>query len=210
MTTPQTHWVKVWDLPVRIFHWALVAAFVFSYITGEEDTTLHSYSGYFITGLVIFRIVWGLIGSHYARFSEFLYSPRTVLNYIHDMRAGKGKRYLGHNPAGGYMIVAMLMTLSVVVLSGMKLYAEEEGKGPFAQNNVISMQVIATARASDDDDEKEHGEHEDEFWEEVHETAVNFMILLVLLHIGGVVMSGKKHDENLVSAMISGKKRDNE
>lgn len=200
--------VNVWDLFVRIFHWSLVAFFVTSYITGEDESDLHIYSGYAIFTLISLRVVWGFVGSKHARFSDFVKSPAAVFAYISSMKAGKPKRYLGHNPAGGAMIVAMLITLFVITLSGMKLYAVEEGKGPFAANN--QFQLLQTAYADDDEhEEKEHhGKHdgEESVWEEVHEAAVNFMLLLVLLHVAGVFVSGKLHNELLIKAMITGRK----
>jgi len=205
--------VYVWDRFVRIFHWSLVALFITSYVSGEEEHWIHSYSGYTIFTLVSLRIVWGFIGSQHARFKDFVRSPLTVLGYLKSMVSGSPKRYLGHNPAGGAMILGLLATLLVTTLSGMKLYAIEEGKGPFAQQ--ISTAVIATAYASNDEyeakeyqsEEHEHEEsEEEEFWEEIHEAAVSLMLLLILLHVIGVVVSSRQHNELLVKSMITGYK----
>lgn len=205
--------VYVWDRFVRIFHWSLVALFITSYVSGEEEHWIHSYSGYTIFTLVSLRIVWGFIGSQHARFKDFVRSPLTVLDYLKSMVSGSPKRYLGHNPAGGAMILGLLAALLVTTLSGMKLYAIEEGKGPFAQQ--ISTAVIATAYASNDEYEakeyqgEEHGHEEseeEEFWEEIHEAAVSLMLLLILLHVIGVVVSSRQHNELLVKSMITGYK----
>lgn len=186
---------------MRIFHWSLVVFFATSYLTAEENTTLHSWSGYMIFTLISLRLVWGLIGSRYARFSQFVRSPADVAAYIRGM-PGKPRRYLGHNPAGGLMIMAMLLMLFLTTLSGMKLYAVEEGKGPFS-SLVLQEHLV---------DAQEEDEEVGELWEEIHETAVNIMLFLIALHIGGVIFTGRKHHENLVRAMITGdrERRDND
>ena len=205
--------VYVWDKFVRFFHWSLVALFALSYLTGDEESELHIYSGYGVLALVLARIAWGFIGSRYARFSDFVRAPATIIQHAREMAAGKPKRYLGHNPLGGIMVVALLLTLLAVTFSGLKLYAVEEGKGPLAQQS--QMTLINSAMADDDDDEEHEGHHgrgEDageEFWEEVHETAVNLMLFLILLHVAGVVVSSRLENESLVKAMLTGyKKRD--
>ena len=204
--------IRVWDPLVRIFHWGLVLAFTLAYLSGDEESSLHIYSGYVVLGLLAFRLVWGLVGSRYARFSDFVYSPGTVIRYLKDLVAKQPKYYIGHNPAGGAMVIAMLLCLFVVSVSGLKIYAIEEGLGPLA-GALPALTVISPVYADDDDDEhgrneNEHGEDEagEEFWEEIHEVSSNFMLLLVVLHIGGVIVSGRLHDENLVKAMLTGKK----
>mgnify|MGYP001070884111 CR=1 FL=1 len=201
---------KVWDLAVRLFHWSLVAAFTVAYVTEDEWMDLHVWAGYIVAGLLAFRIFWGFIGPRHARFSDFIYNPATILAYLKDMLRLREKRYLGHNPAGGMMVLALLATLTLTTLSGMKLYAVEENAGPFA-NFEMNLSPVAVARADNDDDEEEHGGHGhdegDEFWEEIHEFFANFTLLLVVLHIGGVVFSSMSHNENLPRAMVTGNKR---
>ena len=205
--------IRVWDPLVRIFHWSLVLAFTVCYLSGEEESDLHIYAGYAVLGLISFRLIWGFIGTPYARFKDFVYSPQTIISYLKDLTAGKAKHYLGHNPAGGAMIIALLLGLSVATYSGLKVYAIEEGAGPLAQQT-IEMNIIKPAYADDDDHEyaeeheKEGAENGDEdFWEEIHEVSSNFVLFLVILHIAGVLVSSKLHQENLVRAMITGKKK---
>ena len=204
--------IRVWDPLVRIFHWSLVLAFTVAYPSGDEESSLHVYSGYVVLGLIAFRVLWGLIGTHYARFSDFVYSPGTVIQYLKDLVAKNPKHYIGHNPAGGAMVIAMLLCLFVVSLSGLKVYAIEEGLGPLA-GEAPALTVISPAYADDDDDK--HGknvngnvenEQAEEFWEEIHEVSSNFMLLLIFLHITGVIISGRLHDEHLVKPMLTGKK----
>ncbi len=199
--------IKVWDPLVRLFHWSLVAAFVIAYLSGDELEDVHVLAGYFIAGLVVFRLIWGVVGTRHARFSDFVFSPPTVIAYLKDTLAFRAKRYIGHNPAGGAMVVALLISLSMATLSGMKLLAVEENEGPFAAIQIENISPVAIAMADEDEDE-EHDEGEEEsVWEEVHEFFVNFTLLLVLLHLAGVALSSFAHGENLPRAMVTGTKR---
>ncbi len=205
--------IRVWDPLVRVFHWSLVVLFFVAYFTGEEENLWHIYAGYGVAGLVVFRVVWGFVGSRHARFSDFVRGPRAVWLYLRGVLAGDAPRHIGHNPAGGWMILALLFTLAVVSFSGMKVYAIEEGLGPLAAGDTVSL--VGTARASDEDDDEddeeeghagEHDEAAEEFWEEVHEASANLMLLLVALHVLGVLVSSRLHGENLVRAMFTGRK----
>ncbi len=179
--------IKVWDLPLRIFHWLLVLAFTIAYITEDDFLTQHVWAGYFITGLLIFRLIWGFIGGKYAQFSHFLCSPSTAITYLNDTLTGKAKRYIGHNPAGAMMIVLLLINLIITTLTGYAVYGADQSAGPLA---FISM------------------ENED-LWEEVHEFFANLTLVLVFIHIIGVVFESFIHQENLSKAMWNGYKRKN-
>ena len=202
--------VYVWDRFVRFFHWTLVVLFCTSYLSGDEVEWLHVYSGYGIALLILARTLWGFIGSTHARFRDFLYSPLSAVEYLKSVANGNPRHYLGHNPAGAMMVFALLAGLFLTTLSGMKLYAVEEGKGPLAQE--INVQLVNDAYADSDDeyDDDDHHDREDEeaeeFWEEVHEFSVNFMLLLVVIHILGVIVSSRAHEESLVKAMVTGYK----
>lgn len=110
--------VRVWDPLIRIFHWSLLTAFVAAYVTGDDWEKLHIKIGYVVIGLIAFRLVWGLIGSTHARFTDFVYHPSTIIAFLRDSVALKAKRYLGHNPAGGAMVIALLVTLSAIGATG--------------------------------------------------------------------------------------------
>ena len=110
--------VRVWDPLVRVFHWALAAAFVIAWATSEDMASAHEFAGYVILGLIAFRLVWGLIGSRHARFTDFLYRPRTILRFLMDSLAFRARRYIGHNPAGGAMVIALLVALAATAGSG--------------------------------------------------------------------------------------------
>ncbi|HEY9147545.1 MAG TPA: cytochrome b/b6 domain-containing protein [Gammaproteobacteria bacterium] len=201
--------IKVWDPLVRIFHWTLVVAFFTAYFTEDDWQNIHVLAGYTVAGLVAFRLIWGFIGTKYARFSDFVFSPLTTLNYLKDMFALRAKRYIGHNPAGGVMVIALLIALAGTTLTGMKLYAVEEGAGPFAAVQIENISPISSAIADDDEGEYREGyaEGDEELWEELHEFFVNFTLLLILLHIAGVVVSSFAHSENLPRAMVTGRKK---
>lgn len=203
--------VRVWDPLVRLFHWTLVAAFAVAYLTGEEESQVHIYAGYYIAGLIVFRVIWGFVGTRHARFGDFIASPARTVRYLKSLIAGKPEHYLGHNPAGGWMIIMLLVALSLTTWTGLKYYGLE-GHGPLAAGTV-ELTLVAPAHA-DDDDRYEHeghdedGEHspEEEFWEELHEFFANLTVLLIVIHVAGVVVAGRLHGENLVHAMITGRK----
>jgi len=110
--------VRVWDVVVRVFHWSLVASFAVAWLTRHSSEDVHHLAGYAAAVLVVIRVIWGVIGSHYARFTQFTRTPRTVLNYLRDIITGREARYLGHNPAGGAMIVVLLVAMIATALTG--------------------------------------------------------------------------------------------
>jgi cytochrome b len=116
VTPPAT--IKVWDPLVRVFHWSLAALFLTAYLTGEDAGQMHIAAGYAIAGLIALRIVWGFVGPRHARFSNFVRPPQEVLAYLRDVALLRAPRYLGHNPAGGVMIVGLLVMLSGTAITG--------------------------------------------------------------------------------------------
>lgn len=180
--------VRVWDPFVRIFHWSLVLTFTVAYVTGEELEGLHNNAGYAVLGLVLLRIIWGFVGTRYARFRDFVYPAAEIKGFLQDTLARRARRYLGHNPAGGAMIILMLLSLLVTTLTGIAFYGIEDGAGPLA--------LLAGSP-----------EWVEEMLEEVHEFFANFMVLLVVVHIIGVIVESRLHRENLARAMVNGRKR---
>jgi cytochrome b len=180
--------IKIWDLPLRIFHWTLVSSFLIAYITEDDFMTVHSYAGYTILALLIFRLIWGVIGSKHARFTDFVSNPTTVKAYLKDVMSNKAKRFLGHNPAGGAMVVALLVSLLITTITGLAAFATEEGLGPL----VILMDAMPDFIFDGAED--------------VHEFFANFTLLLVIFHVAGVVLTSLAHKENLVLAMLTGNK----
>ncbi|QKV19260.1 cytochrome b/b6 domain-containing protein [Oricola thermophila] len=172
-TRPAT--VRVWDPLVRIFHWSLVGLFAFAFVTGDEWEKAHVAAGYAIAGLIAFRVAWGLVGPRHARFADFVRGPGTILAYLRAMLGRTAPRHLGHNPAGGAMVVALLLAIGGIAATG----------------------YMMTTNA---------------FWgvewvEDVHEALAFGTLGLIALHVGGVILASVEHGENLVRAMITGRKR---
>lgn len=120
----------VWDLPVRLFHWLMVLSFTGAYLTAETERwrLVHVTLGYTMVGLVGFRVVWGLVGSRYARFSSFVRGPKAVARYLRSLVAGRPERHLGHNPAGALAIVALLGLTVAIGVSGWSVYNDIGGE----------------------------------------------------------------------------------
>lgn len=203
--------VPVWDIAVRVFHWSLAITFFVAFFTEDELMLLHVWAGYAVGGLVAFRVVWGLVGTRHARFTDFIYGPGKAMRYLREMLQFRAKRYLGHSPAGGAMIVALLLVLSATVWSGLELYAIEENAGPLAgtERTLAGAQQAASPLLLlvDDREEGEHSEGgEDGLWEEAHEVLANLAMFLVVLHVLGVALASLAHGENLVRSMVTGRK----
>lgn len=204
------HRIKVWDLFVRLFHWTLVAAFFVAYFTEDDMLALHVWAGYLVGGLVVLRIAWGFVGPKHARFSDFVCGPVAAVSYALDLIAFRARRHIGHSPAGGMMVLALLTMLPLVVWTGLELYAVERNAGPLAAASLPAL-AAAPARADEDDgrarDRSERRRGRDGVWGDLHESLANLVFVLVLFHIGGVVVASVAHRENLVGAMITGWKR---
>jgi cytochrome b len=167
--------IRVWDPFVRVFHWSLVMLFAVAFVTGDEIERLHIAAGYAIAVLVALRVAWGFIGPRHARFSDFVRSPAETLGYARKTVRGQAPRHIGHNPAGGLMVVVLLAMLTFISATGFMMTT-------------------------------------DAFWgaewvEDLHEGLVNATLGLIALHVGGVLVSSWQHGENLVKAMITGRKR---
>ena len=181
--------IRVWDRVVRSFHWLLVigmASMIVSAHFGKQE--LHMVLGWIVLGLLTVRLVWGFIGSHHARFSSFVVSPFESLRYLGEVARGQPRHYLGHNPAGAAMVLALLGIVLMLTLSGLTLQATVEYDGPLA---ALFAQV---------DDNYPHEAFV------LHKLATYALYLLVPLHILGVVMASRQHGENLILSMITGQK----
>ena len=122
--------ILVWDFPTRVFHWLLALSFLGAFVTGDSEyyRDLHLMFGYTLLGLIVFRLVWGLIGTNYARFSSFLYSPSRVFAYLKAFPTRSRGHYIGHNPAGSWAIYAILSLGLTAGLSGYATYYELGGE----------------------------------------------------------------------------------
>ena len=166
---------RVWDPVVRLFHWSLVACFVLAYLTRHDSETIHHLAGYAAGGLVTLRIVWGLLGTRYARFSQFVRHPATVLSYLRDIATGREARHIGHNPAGGAMVLALIAAMLATATSGWMMTTDRWW----------GVEWVGT----------------------LHAYSAHVLVLLVLLHLAGVALASLRHRENLVRAMVTGRKR---
>ena len=179
--------ILVWDLPLRLFHWLFAFSFAAAWLTAESDEwlSLHAFFGYLMLGLIGFRLVWGLVGSRYARFSSFLYGPRAGLDYLRASLTGHAARHLGHNPAGSQAVYLLLGLGLLAGFSGLFVQGGEEQHG-------------ATAGA--------FGYVVGNLIKEGHGFLANLMLLVVFAHLAGVALESWLHKENLARSMVTGLK----
>lgn len=181
--------IRVWDPLVRLFHWTLVVVFAICYLTEDDVLTLHVFMGYVVVGLLLLRLAWGIVGPRHARFADFVRGPRAVLANLRGIVTMHPRRYLGHNPAGGAMVVALLLSLLTTCATGLAAYGAGEAAGPLA--GLFAGVGKEGAHAV----------------KEMHEFFANFTLILVTFHVAGVVVGSLQHRENLVRAMVTGVKR---
>lgn len=180
--------VQVWDPLVRLSHWGLAGAFLVAWATSEDDLVdLHVVAGCTVLALVAVRLAWGVVGTRHARFTSFVRGPRTVLAYLRDMALLRAPATVGHNPAAGAMIVALLLGLTLTGLSGLLVYGAGQGAGPLG-GLIGPLGFLEDAL------------------QELHEVLAGFTLGLAGLHVGGVVFSSVLHRENLIRAMVTGVK----
>ncbi len=182
--------VKVWDRPVRLFHWSLVAlvaaGVVTGYYTPEWWMGLHAAAGYGLVFLLAFRVVWAFFGSEYARLASFAPSPRAVIAHLRGLVLLRPPHYLGHNPAGAVMILALIAGVVAIVATGLIVLGGEENQGPLA--GLIDYATAVPAKA----------------W---HGALVLVLLSMAGLHVAGVAVESLLSRDNLVRAMITGYKR---
>ncbi|AUI68696.1 cytochrome b/b6 domain-containing protein [Beggiatoa leptomitoformis] len=179
--------VRVWDLPTRLFHWLFALSFAVAWFTHGDDRYLHIhlFAGYVFFALLVFRLIWGVIGSYYARFTEFAYSIPTVLRYLQTLLTAQRVHYLGHNPIGGWAVFLLLSLAFTIVATGFLTQWGEEQHGILAGWFSFNMGGIA------------HKAHKVVAW---------LMLGAIAVHVAGVLAESIIHDENLVQSMISGYK----
>jgi len=182
--------IRVWDLPVRLFHWVLVILMTVSYVTGRAGgdwMKFHFWSGYAILTLILFRIAWGFVGSTTARFSNFVKGPAAIVTHLRELLGRTGPYDAGHNPMGGAMVVVLLF--AVLAQAGTGLFSADTDTGlvtgPLATRIADAMVDKLTA---------------------FHHYWVNVLLVLVAAHVAAVLvyLVWKRH--NLVRAMITGAK----
>jgi cytochrome b len=181
--------VKVWDLPIRSFHWTLVLGCVAVYLTAKYHfREVHVLIGYGLCFLLAARVFLGFFGSQYSRFSSFIFSPGETLVYVRCMFGRDPKHYFGHNPAGALMVFALLALLTLISFTGLVTLAVIDFEGPL-------MMLIDYV-----DDEASYAIRH------MHELLTDVGLVLIVLHLMGVIGGSIQHKENLVRAMITGRK----
>lgn len=166
---------RVWDWPLRLLHWGLVASIVAAWLSSEETSGVHDYIGYASAAIVAARLLWGVAGNRYARFSHFVRGPGPTVAYLRAVARGRAARHLGHNPLGGAMVVALLSCVGLLAVSGWALGTD------------LLWGYAWPVR--------------------VHVALAWTLVGLVLLHVSGVLFTSWQHRENLVLAMLTGKKK---
>ncbi len=183
---PRTLKARIWDAPLRWFHWLFGLAFGAAWLAlGDRYLYLHVFAGYAFGGLLLFRLAWGFVGSGHARFRRFLYRPGTAVGYLRALASGRAPHYAGHNPAGSWAVYGMLAVALGLAVTGVLTLGGQEQEGPLA--GVLGFGAGAAAR-------------------EMHEALAWTLVALAGIHIGGVLLGSVVHRENLVGAMVTGRK----
>lgn len=182
---------KVWDIPTRLFHWLLVTAFAGAFLSshGDRFLELHTSFGYIALGLVVFRVLWGFAGNEFARFSGFLRGWRKVKGYISSAARLRPPRYLGHNPAVGWVVLLMLAMVATIAVSGIVTYGGEENRGFWA--GVFSFEAGYNARV-------------------IHALLADLAIAVVVIHVCAALFHDFLLSENIIVSMFTGTKEDEE
>jgi len=176
--------IRVWDLPIRLCHWLLVVFITASFVTinlGDEFTQWHAYFGYSILTLLVFRVIWGFVGSTHARFASFFPSKKAIFDYL----SGSSPRVLGHNPIGAISIVVLLLVLSIQVVTGLFIDDEVSFQGPLAKYVSSSVSSLLSG---------------------IHEGNQVVILMLIAIHIAAIIFYKKFKREDLIKPMISGDK----
>ncbi|HEX6833832.1 MAG TPA: cytochrome b/b6 domain-containing protein [Rudaea sp.] len=179
---------RLWDLPTRLFHWTLVVLIALQYATGEFDLLdlrWHFWFGYATLALVLFRILWGLFGSQTSRFSHFVRGPSAVVAYVRALFAPAKEPAVGHNPVGGWSVLALLACVLVQAASGLFASDGIDNDGPLAARVSAATVKLMTR---------------------VHHWTQNVLLLLIAMHVAAALLYLLVGRENLIAPMISGKK----
>ncbi len=178
----------VWELPVRIFHWALVLLVISQLVTatiGGNAMEYHALGGYTILTLVLFRIVWGFTGGTHARFGEFVRGPVTVARYAHMLVKGTAETHRGHNPLGGWSVVLMLVSLLLQAATGLFANDDVMMEGPLAKYVSDDASAVFTA---------------------IHDINAAILLTLISMHIVAVIFYLLRKKQNLIGPMFTGRK----
>jgi len=182
---------RVWDWPIRLFHWLLVLAIAGLFFTGKQGGNWmqwHEYIGYSVLGLILFRVIWGVVGSYHAKFINFVRGPKTVFAYMKTLNkkdAPSNPKYLGHNPMGALSVIAFLVVIGAQAIFG--LFADDDImlRGPYASMVGSELSSLFT---------------------QLHQWNSNLILALIGLHIAAILFYVFIKKDNLIKAMFTGKK----
>lgn len=180
--------VLIWDIPVRLFHWTQLALFVSLFVTAEvldDKIELHAKLGLVLLALVLFRLLWGFMGSSYARFMQFLKGPRSVFAYIPSLLSRQNHFEAGHNPLGGWMVLALLLLVLAQIVVGL-----------FANDDILFDGPLAYLVSKETSD----------LLTGLHEDLFHLLLILVGLHVAAVIWHKLVKGDNLLATMITGYK----
>jgi len=178
----------VWDLPLRLFHWLFAFSILASWYTSEQEgemVELHMQLGYFILGLVIFRILWGFWGTKYSRFSQFWPTPSKIVRYIQALKTGKQPHYAGHNPLGSLMVFLMLILILLQAVSGLFINDDIFSSGPYYGTLGKELENVMKF---------------------IHHNFFDIMLIAIFTHVFVIAYYRIKKKLDLVTPMITGKK----
>lgn len=180
--------IRIWDWPIRLFHWLLVTLVVVSWVTAEiggNAMQYHMWSGYAILSLVLFRIMWGFVGSDTARFAHFLRGPRVVFGYLRNWFTPHYRAVLGHNPLGGWSAAALVFVLLFQASTGLFSNDDIAAEGPLYH---LVSKALSDALT------------------QLHQISFNVLLALIGMHVAAIILYRVKHRENLLTPMLTGDK----
>lgn len=182
--------VPVWDLPVRLFHWSLVILMITLWLTSQAkwfyNIDVHFYCGYAVLALLLFRLLWGFVGSKHARFNDFVCGIRATFTYAHSLVKGQSIHCIGHNPLGSWSVILLLMALLVEAVTGLFATDDIITDGPLRGWVVYETSRLLTT---------------------IHRVNFNWVLVtLIILHVSAILFYRIVKRENLVLPMITGHK----
>jgi cytochrome b len=179
--------MRVWDAPTRLFHWVLIVLIATSWVTQYENwMEWHKLSGYTILTLLLFRLAWGFVGSDTARFSRFLRSPLAALRHLSHITRREPDYEIGHNAAGGWMVLVMLLLLLVQAVSGLFSNDDIDTEGPLT--NLVSKE-------------------QSDWFSHIHSINFTLIEIVIALHVLAIIAYAVLKKQDLVRPMVTGKKR---
>ena len=202
---------RPWDPLVRISHWGIAAAVILNGLILEGGDQAHILVGYAALSLLAVRLVWGLVGTEEARFTAFPPAPGAAIAHIGDILAGRRVRHRSHNPLGALMVYALWATLATVIATGLAMENDVFPDTPERHAALAAglMPGMAETRVDWDEDAGEHDDDDaEDVLEEIHETAANLLLILALVHVGGVVFEMMRGDRGLIRRMTTGRDHD--